>query len=434
MLGKQGTAGLPESDPRPDDTSGDRGSEDAEDVDAALPASGEAPPRCSALPGSVASRTEHRTLPPPAWPLLLVVLLVGAALSFRLSRSDGTPTASPHAVVETAGRPGSLDAPEADESSSAPRTRTSVRTSRRDVRRGPRLRVFDVAPVVLYVAGLAGLLALLAKRVRAWMLPPPSTAPRTVWGLIELGQGLMLFVAFHMITGELLVTFLDGAEGTSTTAEHLLGLARHFSLAAAIVVLVMSGSADRICAPPPAALPPEGVPILLRLRAALRTLGLSLDDARTNALRGLVGGCVALPVAGAAALAALGVTAVLGIEVHPHPVMEQAERAESVFEIAVIFVSAVIVVPLGEEFVFRGFIFPSVRDRWGLAAGILASSLLFSLMHMQSSAPNMAATFVLGVVFCGLYERSGTLLAPVVAHAYFNLAMLSMMVLERLGV
>ena len=141
---------------------------------------------------------------------------------------------------------------------------------------------------------------------------------------------------------------------------------------------------------------------------------------------------MALAIAVAASVLVGLLCEALGIKVPPHPMIERAGTTAGPLELAVIFFSAVVVAPFAEEVVFRGFIFPSVRDRWGLPAGILVSSLLFGLVH--PGLPSVAATFVLGAVFCALYERSGTLVAPVTAHAFFNLTMLSLSLLQRFGV
>jgi hypothetical protein len=168
------------------------------------------------------------------------------------------------------------------------------------------------------------------------------------------------------------------------------------------------------------------------LKAVVRPLGLSLEGARADALRGLAGGVIAFPVALAAAFFAGVLSSRLGIEPPVHPMIELAGTTKSAFELVVIFASGVIVAPLAEEFLFRGFVFASLRDRAGLAAGIIVSSLLFSVVHL--GLPSRAATLVLGAAFCLLYQRTGTLVAPVAAHAYFNLVMLSMTLLRRLDV
>jgi membrane protease YdiL (CAAX protease family) len=270
--------------------------------------------------------------------------------------------------------------------------------------------------LALLSAGLAGLFTLFSKKGRAWLVPPPRRAPRARWGGVEAVQGAMVAVAFMMFTGTLSGRFFP----ESTVGESAVGIATQLLLVAVIVA---------ITAPFARGGSEEG-PRLFR-RAPLSALGLSFDDSRKNALRGLAGGAMALTVAVAVSYLVGLLCRALEMHVPTHPMIERAGTTAGPLEIAVILFSAVVVAPLAEEVVFRGFIFPSVRDRWGLVAGILVSSLLFGLMH--AGLPAVAATFVLGAAFCALYERSGTLVAPVTAHALFNLTMLSLRLLQRFG-
>lgn len=72
---------------------------------------------------------------------------------------------------------------------------------------------------------------------------------------------------------------------------------------------------------------------------------------------------------------------------------------------------------LVEEFVFRGFFYGSYRRRHVLG-GALMSGLLFGLMHMNIN--QFAYAFVIGVVFCLLYEATGNFFIPAVAHFAIN--------------
>ena len=384
-----------------------------------------------AAPGPVPSPEEspllHRPQRRAVWPLLLVVLTAGAAFLLQHVRPENEAERKPPATAAPS------EIPEAEDADEAPfRDFDSDSPGEWVVYEGPRLRAADVVPSILAVAGLVGLFAILSKRRRAWLVPPPARAPRTGWGTVELLQGLMLAVAFMVLAGELVSTlFRESIPGRGLTV-----FAVQVCLAAAIIALTaphaattsdkdgqdtQDGERQTSC---------ESCQSLLK--AVVRPLGLSLGGARTDALRGLAGGVIAFPVALAAAFLANVLSEALGIEPPVHPMIELAGTTASRLDLVVIFASGVIVAPLAEEFLFRGFIFASLRDRGGLAAGIIVSSLLFSVVH--PGLPNQAATLVLGAAFCLLYERTGTLVAPVAAHAYFNLAMLSMKLLQRFDV
>jgi hypothetical protein len=85
----------------------------------------------------------------------------------------------------------------------------------------------------------------------------------------------------------------------------------------------------------------------------------------------------------------------------------------------------VVIAPIGEEFFFRGVLFRSIRDRHGFWAGALGSGVAFGLIHYMQG-PGLNAILLMSVmVFTGIglawiYERRGTIVAPMMAHVTFN--------------
>lgn len=78
---------------------------------------------------------------------------------------------------------------------------------------------------------------------------------------------------------------------------------------------------------------------------------------------------------------------------------------------------ALIAAPLFEEFIFRGLIFGGLRRSFGLWPAALASAALFAIVH---PAISIAPVFVLGLCAALVYERTRSLLAPMVSHAVYN--------------
>jgi membrane protease YdiL (CAAX protease family) len=81
-------------------------------------------------------------------------------------------------------------------------------------------------------------------------------------------------------------------------------------------------------------------------------------------------------------------------------------------------VTFVIVAPLTEEPIYRGFVLRAGLRR-GTWAGILLSGFLFGLVHSQIAAL-LPITF-LGILFGVLSHRSGSIYNTVLAHACYNL-------------
>ena len=84
---------------------------------------------------------------------------------------------------------------------------------------------------------------------------------------------------------------------------------------------------------------------------------------------------------------------------------------------------AVIAAPIFEEFIFRGLIFGGLRRSFGVWPATLASAAVFAIVH---PALSMAPVFILGVCAAWVYERTRSLLAPMIAHAAYNVCVLSL--------
>lgn len=78
-----------------------------------------------------------------------------------------------------------------------------------------------------------------------------------------------------------------------------------------------------------------------------------------------------------------------------------------------------ILAPVCEELVFRGLIFKRIRLRTSYFQAAFHSSLVFGIMHMNLI--QMFYGFLLGLVFAYVYEKYGSVKAPVIAHISANL-------------
>ncbi len=74
--------------------------------------------------------------------------------------------------------------------------------------------------------------------------------------------------------------------------------------------------------------------------------------------------------------------------------------------------------PLGEEMLFRGFLFNALKRRLGAAAGLIASALLFAAVHTY--AIGLLPVFFIGVVLAWVYHNGGSLWTCILIHATNN--------------
>ena len=90
--------------------------------------------------------------------------------------------------------------------------------------------------------------------------------------------------------------------------------------------------------------------------------------------------------------------------------------------IAIICFSAAIAAPLVEELTFRGYLYPIMKKYTGAWFALVSTSLLFGIIHV-SLVPFIPLA-IFGAVLALLYEYTGSLWTPVIAHCIFNTATL----------
>jgi membrane protease YdiL (CAAX protease family) len=78
----------------------------------------------------------------------------------------------------------------------------------------------------------------------------------------------------------------------------------------------------------------------------------------------------------------------------------------------------VVAAPFAEEIAFRGVVLPAVGDRWGMWAGIAASSVVYAAYH--ASVWLFVPTLVLGVALGWLSWTRRSLWPAVLVHVLFN--------------
>ncbi len=93
--------------------------------------------------------------------------------------------------------------------------------------------------------------------------------------------------------------------------------------------------------------------------------------------------------------------------------------------------SAVVVAPIAEEIIFRGYIFRVTREYTGLWGGALFSGILFGVIHFNVLGLPILALF--GVALALVYEKTKSIWAPIACHAAFNGFQVGMALLLKYG-
>jgi tetratricopeptide (TPR) repeat protein len=111
--------------------------------------------------------------------------------------------------------------------------------------------------------------------------------------------------------------------------------------------------------------------------------------------------------------------------------LEQYQSASAAGVLPLLLVATVIVAPLGEEMVYRGFIFRGLEgSRIGAVGAVMVSALLWAALHLDRGLRASAFVAVLGLLFGWLRVRSQSTLLTWVLHAITNLTVAAAVLLQ----
>lgn len=153
-------------------------------------------------------------------------------------------------------------------------------------------------------------------------------------------------------------------------------------------------------------------------RSMAKTFGLSLRRAPEVIRRGLKSYVAAFPWL----FGLLWLTVIIFDRFGIHPPMEPIqellflERRPWVVGLTVVL--ACVIGPIAEELFFRGVLFSSMRRTLGRMPAMLLSGALFSLLH--TNLIGFVPILALGAFLALLYERTGSLMAPIAVHITHN--------------
>jgi membrane protease YdiL (CAAX protease family) len=106
-------------------------------------------------------------------------------------------------------------------------------------------------------------------------------------------------------------------------------------------------------------------------------------------------------------------------DVDPTDFLETAQP--DFLTIAALLFSSVIVAPVFEEIVFRGFLFQGLRKKTGAVWAGIISTVFFALIHTQYDLWGWISVGLTGAAACYLTHRTGSLKSAIALHALTNL-------------
>jgi uncharacterized protein len=143
------------------------------------------------------------------------------------------------------------------------------------------------------------------------------------------------------------------------------------------------------------------------------------ENVQNALLIGLMFGMIAVPVGGGLQVLSGSLMNLLHIPPQEQQAVQALRGISGWCNRIALGVAAILLAPLGEEVLFRGILYPAIKQIGYPRLALISTSIAFGLIHM-----NMATFIpltVLALAFVWLYEKTGNLLAPIVAHSVFNL-------------
>ena len=97
------------------------------------------------------------------------------------------------------------------------------------------------------------------------------------------------------------------------------------------------------------------------------------------------------------------------------PRFQSGRFLDHLLTIAVHILTLVVIVPIVEEILFRGFLLNRWWQKYGLEKAIIASSVAFGIMHVE-----FIGGTIFGLVLSRLYVKTRSLIGPILVHMSNN--------------
>ena len=159
------------------------------------------------------------------------------------------------------------------------------------------------------------------------------------------------------------------------------------------------------------------------------TFGFNRNNTGRCLLLGLVTGLGLVLISMVLALLTSQLIQALGDQVEPQKLVtliaEESAKKENIPTLIFFVVMAVVVAPIAEEILFRGILYPAIKQIGYPRLAAIGTALLFALFHINLLTFASLTVVALGLI--ALYEFTDNLLAPITAHAVFNASNLIML-------
>ena len=135
-------------------------------------------------------------------------------------------------------------------------------------------------------------------------------------------------------------------------------------------------------------------------------------------LYGVLAACVFLPVGQFLQMASTALMARLHVTVGVQAPVQALQNSSTWLDFAALGVVTIALAPLAEEILFRGILYPALKQAGFPRLALWGPSLVFAAIHLNLAS--FLPLLVLALMLTWLYKKTGNLLAPIAAHSLFN--------------
>lgn len=133
---------------------------------------------------------------------------------------------------------------------------------------------------------------------------------------------------------------------------------------------------------------------------------------------GAFAACVFLPLGMMLQYAASEIMSRFRLDTPVQPAVQALASTVTWLDRAAIGIAAIGIAPVAEELLFRGILYPGIKQAGYPRLAFWGTSFVFAVIHLN--LPTFVPLFLLALALTWLYEKTDNLLAPVVAHTLFN--------------
>jgi len=141
-------------------------------------------------------------------------------------------------------------------------------------------------------------------------------------------------------------------------------------------------------------------------------------NAGMAALYGFLVAATFLPIGWLVQMGSFKVLTLLQQTPEAQPAVQALKESVMWHDRAMLALVAILLAPLAEEMLFRGILYPAIKQAGYPKLALWITSVAFAAVH--GHAPSFLSLLFLALLLVWIYEHTQNLLAPIMAHACFN--------------